>query len=90
MPLYDFYCDTCKQTFETFCKISEKEVITNTVPFVDCPDQSSACNIKMVLGLGMNIGDSWHVGQRRVDRAFRDRLQDIKRTHQGSKINIPP
>lgn len=90
MPLYDFYCSVCNQQFETFCKISEREALITQKPFVDCPTQSSQCNVEQKTGLALNIGDSWHVGTKHVSQDFKDRLVDIKRSHPGSNINVPP
>jgi len=80
MPIYVF-CkkDKPEETWEEMMMIAEMEQYLK-----DNPDTRQELQ---VIG---TVADSFYVGQGpKVDRAFKDRLLEIKSKHRGAKMNIP-
>ena len=88
MPTYDYRCVQCELEFEKFLSISRREEPTKEV----CSTCGGEITIKPAAPLFAydNITSRSSVKNHRVDREFRDRLIDIKKSHHGAEMNIPP
>lgn len=86
MPTYDYMCTECGNEEEIFLTISRRKEPTEK-PCVKC----GGVVIQKVSMPGFaydNISTS--AKPHRVDREFRNRLIDIKKSHHGANMNIPP
>ena len=83
MPTYDYRCVKCENEFESFLTISRREEPTKEA----CSECGGEVRIKPATPLFAydNVG-----GNKKVDRAFKDRLKEIKRSHPGGNMSIPP
>ena len=88
MPTYDYICDSCDNEFEKFLTISRRAEPTKE----PCSKCGALIRIKPATPLFAydNITSRSSVKNHRVDREFRDRLIDIKKSHHGAEMNIPP
>ena len=88
MPTYDYRCVKCGNQFEAFLAISRREEPTKEA----CLECGGKITIKPAAPLFAydNITSRSSVKNHRVDREFRDRLIDIKKSHHGALMNIPP
>ena len=88
MPTYDYRCVKCGNQFEAFLAISRREEPTKEA----CLECGGEITIKPAAPLFAydNISSRSSVKNHRVDREFRDRLIDIKKSHHGALMNIPP
>ena len=84
MPTYDYKCENCENQFEKFLTISRRYEPTE--------EPCSICNgqVNILPATPLFAYDNVSTGKRKVDREFRDRMIDIKRSHAGSSMNIPP
>jgi len=84
MPTYDYRCEKCNYVFEEFLTISQRNKPTEQ----ECP--STDCNGEVVMLVAApHMGDAWVHNSKKVDRGFKDRLQEIKGSHPGSTMPIP-
>lgn len=87
MPAYDYVCKTCGLQFEEMLPISRREEPIGKTP-EQCQQVESQCEVVMMVA-APHFGDSWHHNGKKVDRGFRDRMIDIKRSHPGAQMSIP-
>ena len=81
MPTYDYACNKCDNIFEEQLPISQRKVPEGRC--VECNDG----DVRQVIGVPLFAYDN--INTRKVDRGFKDRLQDIKASHPGASMNIP-
>ena len=86
MPTYDYRCVQCELEFEKFLSISRREEPTKEV----CSTCGGEITIKPAAPLFAYDNIATSASPRKVDREFRDRLIDIKKSHHGAEMNIPP
>ena len=79
MPTYVYKCENCDISFEeTFVEYENRDAPT------EHPCQSKINRIPaMPLFAYDNVGPN-----KKPDKAFNDKLKEIKRTHRGSNINV--
>ena len=86
MPTYDYRCVKCGNQFEAFLAISRREEPTKEA----CLECGGEITIKPAAPLFAYDNIATSASPRKVDREFRDRLIDIKKSHHGALMNIPP
>jgi putative FmdB family regulatory protein len=84
MPTYDYKCKQCEHEFEEYLTISHRNDPTHEL----CPQENCEGEVYMSIS-APGIGDPWTHNAPKVDRGFKDRMQEIKRSHPGSSMNIP-
>jgi len=85
MPTYDYRCSQCGNEFEKFLTISRRHEPSEQ------PCDKCGGEIIMKPATPLFAYDNIKTGSNgKVDRGFRDRLLDIKKSHHGSTMNIPP
>ena len=84
MPTYVYKCENCEIVFEEpFVKYENRDAPT------EHPCQSPACGGKINRIPAMPLFAYDNVGpNKKPDKAFNDKLKEIKRTHRGSNINV--
>lgn len=86
MPTYDYRCAKCGNQFEAFLAISRREEPTKEA----CLECGGEITIKPAAPLFAYDNIATSASPKKVDREFRDRLIDIKKSHHGAEMNIPP
>ena len=86
MPTYDYKCSQCDNEFEKFLTISRRHEPTQE----PCEHCNGSITIKPATPLFAYDNLSTSAKPHRVDREFRNRLIDIKKSHHGANMNIPP
>ena len=85
MPTYDYICDSCDNEFEKFLTISRRAEPTKE------PCSKCGALIRIKPATPLFAYDNIKTGSNgKVDRGFRDRMIDIKNSHPGATMNIPP
>jgi putative FmdB family regulatory protein len=84
MPTYEYKCNSCQACFEQVLKISEMDEPTKN----NCPQCSQKTIERLFPSGAPSLGDPYVLGVTKKDGALRERLQEIKRNHPGSKINV--
>ena len=85
MPTYDYICDSCGYEFEKFLTISRRAEPTEE------PCSKCGALIRIKPATPLFAYDNIKTGSNgKVDRGFRDRMIDIKKSHPGATMNIPP
>ena len=86
MPTYDYRCSQCGNEFEKFLTISRRHEPSEQ----PCDKCGGEIIIKPATPLFAYDNIATSASPRKVDREFRDRLIDIKKSHHGALMNIPP
>ena len=81
MPTYVFKCEKCENVFEESLKYEDRDAPTEHL----CQKCQGKINrIPAMPGFGHdNVGPN-----KKPDRAFNDKLKEIKRKHYGNSINV--
>lgn len=80
MPTYVFKCEKCENVFEESLKYEDRDAPAEHL----CQKCQGKINrIPVMPGFGHD-----NVGAKKPDRAFNDKLKEIKRTHYGNSINV--
>lgn len=80
MPLYDYKCNSCEQTYPRMSSIAERN--DKKV----CPSCGSDASQLVMLG-SPSIGDPVRLGVRKVDDGFREVLSKVHEKTYGSNLN---
>ena len=86
MPTYDYRCSQCGNEFEKFLTISRRHEPSEQ----PCDKCGGEIIMKPATPLFAYDNIATSASPRKVDREFRDRLIDIKKSHHGALMNIPP
>lgn len=86
MPTYDYKCSQCENEFEKFLTISRRHEPTQE----PCEHCGGSITMKPATPLFAYDNVSTSSSPKKVDREFRDRMIDIKSSHKGASMNIPP
>lgn len=86
MPAYDYCCKTCGLEFEEILPISRRKEPCRS-PCDYCQHLESTCQVEIVVRSPF-IGDSMRIGIKKPDKAFNDKLKEIKKSHYKSNVNI--
>jgi len=82
MPIYEYRCTSCENTFEDFLKIAERKRPCKK----PCP-KCGKKTIEQFVSSAPAICDPVRVGARKMDGGFRDVIKKIKKAH--PRNNIP-
>jgi putative FmdB family regulatory protein len=86
MPAYDYVCKTCGLEFEEILPISQREEPI-TSPSKYCQQIEAQCEIEIKVASPF-IGDPMRMGRKKPDRAFNDKLRELKKAHHGNNIKV--
>lgn len=80
MPTYVFKCEKCENVFEESLKYEDR----------DAPAEHFCrkCQGKVLRIPAMPLFAYDKVGAKKPDRAFNDKLKEIKKSHYGNSINV--
>jgi putative FmdB family regulatory protein len=85
MPTYEYKCKSCENQFEKLMKIAEMDQPTKEA----CPSCGVESVVERLFPSGAPaLGDPYALGITKPGGAFKERMQEIKRNHPNSKINI--
>ena len=84
MPAYDYYCKTCGLEFEEILPIDQRNKPC-TAPSTYCQEIESQCEILLKVSTPF-VGDAMRQGLKKPDRAFNDKLKEIKKAHFGNNV----
>lgn len=84
MPTYNYACESCSNEFEEQQTIENRNAPTEA----PCP-KCGAMQVKKIVGDTPNaMCDPFRMGRVKPSEMFRDRLREIKKTHNGGKNNV--
>jgi putative FmdB family regulatory protein len=86
MPAYDYVCKTCGLEFEEFVSIQNREIPCKS-PCDYCQQIDAQCEISLKISTPF-IGDPIRQGIKKPDRAFNDKLRELKKAHRGNNIKV--
>lgn len=86
MPAYDYICKTCGLEFEEIVSIDKRNDVCGT-SCEYCEQEEKNCQIEIKVA-SPYIGDAMRQGLRKPDRAFNDKLKELKKAHYGNNIKV--
>jgi putative FmdB family regulatory protein len=86
MPAYDYICKTCGLEFEEIVTIDKRHEPCKA-PCDYCEQVEAQCEIEIKVASPF-IGDPIRQGLKKPDRAFNDKLKEIKKAHYGNTVKV--
>ena len=81
--IYDYKCSACDHVFEANLKMADMHKPEGE----PCPECDKAGSIRKVILSTIPVIDPVNAGRIKVNSDLRNKLQQIKDTYKGSKIN---
>jgi len=85
MPAYDYICKTCGLEFEEILSVDKRYEPCESSSW--CERQDAECSIELKVASPF-IGDAIRQGLKKPDRAFNDKLRELKKAHRGNNIKV--
>ena len=85
MTLYNYNCANCQHNFEESLKMDDRK-LPETLP---CPNCKAEKTVQISIGASNVIVDATRLNfRKKMDPKLKDRLQEIKASHPGNKIDL--